>query len=115
MHTQTIQFTIGGSTLEGDLTIPEKPGALILFAHGSGSSRFSPRNRYVATELQKRNFATCLFDLLTKRDEEIDRYTGQLRFDIQLLARRLLRKLEIDASRAASWFSENLNGFSQRR
>lgn len=67
----------------------------MLFAHGSGSSRFSPRNQYVANILQKGNFATLLMDLLTKEEEKIDATTGYLRFDIEMLASRL--------SLAAEW------------
>lgn len=72
-------------------TIGEPPGAhgLIIFAHGSGSSRHSPRNRFVANSLNERGFATLLMDLLTEDEEEIDRRTASLRFDIPLLARRV--------------------------
>jgi putative phosphoribosyl transferase len=80
----------GRVLLRGDLAIPEDAKGLVLFAHGSGSSRKSPRNRYVASELDKRAIATLLFDLLTPHEEEIDSQTGQLRFDIGLLSRRLM-------------------------
>ncbi len=75
--------------LEGELVIPEKATAVIAFAHGSGSSRHSPRNQYVARVLQQGGLATLLFDLLTAEEERIDDVTAELRFDISLLARRL--------------------------
>jgi putative phosphoribosyl transferase len=75
--------------LEGDLIIPEKATAVIAFAHGSGSSRHSPRNQYVARVLQQGGLATLLFDLLTAEEEQVDNVTAHLRFDIPLLARRL--------------------------
>jgi len=75
--------------LHGDLVIPEHAAAVIAFAHGSGSSRHSPRNQYVAGVLQEGGLATLLFDLLTADEERIDARTAHLRFDIALLARRL--------------------------
>ncbi len=75
--------------LEGDLVIPEKATAVIAFAHGSGSSRHSPRNQYVARVLQQGGLATLLFDLLKADEERVDNVTAHLRFDIPLLARRL--------------------------
>lgn len=76
--------------LEGNLYIPENAQGLVLFAHGSGSSRFSPRNRYVAQYLNKGAYATLLFDLLTRSEESTDLITANLRFDIDMLSRRLL-------------------------
>jgi putative phosphoribosyl transferase len=76
--------------LQGTLRFPENPRGIVLFAHGSGSSRHSPRNRYVAQALHSQGIATLLFDLLTREEETIDRLTGQLRFDIDLLAERLV-------------------------
>jgi dienelactone hydrolase len=78
-----------GVELDGDLAVPADPLGIVLFAHGSGSSRLSPRNQQVAGALQARAFATLLFDLLTPEEERIDRVTGHLRFDIGLLAERL--------------------------
>jgi putative phosphoribosyl transferase len=75
--------------LEGNLTRPENAAGLVLFAHGSGSSRHSPRNRFVAGVLQQGGLGTLLFDLLSAQEEQIDRFTRHLRFDIGLLARRL--------------------------
>jgi dienelactone hydrolase len=85
--------------LEGDLVIPEKPRAIIAFAHGSGSSRHSPRNQYVARALQQGGLATLLFDLLTSEEERIDVRTAHLRFDIPMLARRL--------SEATAWLKKD--------
>jgi putative phosphoribosyl transferase len=76
--------------LAGDLEIPPSPIGIVLFAHGSGSSRHSPRNQSVASALQKSNVATLLFDLLTSDEEMIDDLTGHLRFDIPLLSKRLV-------------------------
>ena len=81
---------IGAMGLSGDLSVPEGAAGVVLFAHGSGSSRLSPRNRYVADVLQQGGFATLLMDLLTSEEEEVDLRTRHLRFDIDLLAERLL-------------------------
>lgn len=80
----------GGVALEGDLGVPTNASGLVLFAHGSGSSRKSPRNAYVARVLRDAGVATLLFDLLTGEEEAVDEATGHLRFDIPFLARRLL-------------------------
>jgi len=77
------------ATLPGNLNMPEGSRAIVLFAHGSGSSRFSPRNRLVAEELNVGGLATLLFDLLTPDEHRIDQYSAELRFDIGLLSRRL--------------------------
>jgi len=76
-------------TLRGILTIPEKARSIVLFAHGAGSSRHSPRNQFVGQRLQEAGLATLLLDLLTEDEERIDMYTGRLRFDIPFLAGRL--------------------------
>jgi dienelactone hydrolase len=76
--------------LEGNLVIPADAQGIVLFAHGSGSSRHSPRNRYVASVLQQEGLATLLLDLLTTAEEKIDLRTRQLRFDIGLLTARLV-------------------------
>jgi putative phosphoribosyl transferase len=78
-----------GTILPGDLTLQQGAGGLVLFAHGSGSSRRSPRNRAVAEILHRAGLATLLFDLLTPGEEAVDLRTGHLRFDIELLAERL--------------------------
>src|SRR6266478_9986841 len=76
--------------LQGDLVVPERATGIVLFAHGSGSGRHSPRNRFVASHLQESGLATLLFDLLTEDEEGVDQYTAHLRFDIGLLAERLI-------------------------
>jgi len=88
---ETRAVTIPASEVElaGDLTVPEGAQGVVLFAHGSGSSRHSPRNQFVARQLAEAGLATLLFDLLTPEEEERDRWTGEVRFDVFLLARRL--------------------------
>ena len=81
---------IDGVILQGDLVVPEHAKGLVLFAHGSGSSRFSPRNRAVAADLQNAGFATLLLDLLTAEEERAEAVTRHLRFNIGLLATRLV-------------------------
>ena len=84
-----VRVATGRVTLEGNLVVPDGATGVVLFAHGSGSGRRSPRNRSVAHELQERGLATLLIDLLTADEEAIDRETAHLRFDIGLLAERL--------------------------
>src|SRR5437868_6868080 len=81
----------GAATLGGTLTLPEGARTLVLFAHGSGSSRHSPRNQFVARTLNRAGLATLLFDLLTREEEALDIYTREHRFNIGLLAERLVR------------------------
>jgi pimeloyl-ACP methyl ester carboxylesterase len=85
-----VRVRAGRVTLEGDLQIPEGAVGVVLFAHGSGSSRHSTRNRYVAGQLQAAGLATLLIDLLTLEEEAVDQHTAHLRFDIPLLAERLV-------------------------
>jgi putative phosphoribosyl transferase len=85
-----VTLTTDGTDLQGTLTFPKKTLGAVLFAHGSGSSRLSPRNRYVARVLQEQGIATLLFDLLTRDEEAIDEWTTKLRFDIPLLTKRLV-------------------------
>lgn len=85
-----VQIKIGSALLNGELTIPEKAAGVVLFAHGSGSSRYSPRNQYVARVIRESGVGTLLFDLLTPEEERIDNFTREFRFDIDLLARRLI-------------------------
>lgn len=92
---------IGPNGLEGHLVVPQRPAGVVLFAHGSGSSRHSPRNRYVASVLQQGGFATLLLDLLTAAEEQEHIATGHLRFDVSLLAGRLLE--------ATDWFQQQQN------
>jgi pimeloyl-ACP methyl ester carboxylesterase len=89
-----VKVLAGRVTLEGDLSIPPHPRAVVLFAHGSGSSRFSARNRRVAEQLRERGFATLLMDLLTPNEESLDVHTGEYRFDIGRLAERLVGATE---------------------
>jgi pimeloyl-ACP methyl ester carboxylesterase len=85
-----IYVSAGRVTLEGNLLIPDGARGLVMFAHGSGSSRFSSRNRYVAEVLRRSGVGTLLIDLLTREEETVDMRTAHLRFDIGLLADRLV-------------------------
>ena len=85
-----VKIPVGALLLDGDLDVPTSAPGIVLFAHGSGSSRFSPRNRQVAGVLRDAGLATLLMDLLTPDEERIDEVTRQLRFDIALLAERLV-------------------------
>ena len=101
-----VRIPINSIVLEGNLVIPKGAQGIVIFAHGSGSSRHSSRNKYVAWKLQKEGFGTLLFDLLTAEEERIDMVTAHLRFDIDLLANRLVA--------VTKWFlinfvTENLN------
>ena len=84
----SVRVAAGAVTVEGNLVVPAGAAGVVLFAHGSGSSRRSPRNRAVARALQDRGLATLLIDLLTAEEEAIDLKTAQLRFDIEFLANR---------------------------
>jgi len=85
-----VRVSAGPVTLEGNLGVPAGARGAVLFAHGSGSGRHSPRNRFVARQLREAGLATLLVDLLTGEEETADWYTGHLRFDIGLLAERLV-------------------------
>jgi putative phosphoribosyl transferase len=98
MH-EPVRITTDGVALDGDLAPPPAGGGVVLFAHGSGSSRHSPRNRSVAERLQRAGFGTLLLDLLTAGEEELDRRSRELRFDIGLLARRLVGAVDWLAAR----------------
>jgi putative phosphoribosyl transferase len=89
-NTQEIQVIAGSARLEAFLSVPEQPQGVVLFAHGSGSSRHSRRNQLVAKVLQDASLGTLLVDLLTPAEEQADNITRELRFDINLLAQRLL-------------------------
>jgi putative phosphoribosyl transferase len=101
MDAKDVGIRMAGTALAGTLTVPEGATGIVLFAHGSGSSRHSPRNRYVARVLHERRLATLLMDLLTPEEEESERLTRHLRFDIGLLAERVVgatRWLDEDAT-----------------
>lgn len=89
MTERFVRIPVGHIVLEGDLVVPQEAHGIVLFAHGSGSSRRSPRNRAVAQVLQQAGLATLLFDLLTKEEESVDIVTREFRFDIELLTDRL--------------------------
>ena len=90
MIVDAVRIADGADMLEGDLHIPEDAAGLVIFAHGSGSSRFSSRNRRVAESLHRGQFATLLLDLLTPEEEAVGVHTSQYRFDISRLARRVV-------------------------
>jgi dienelactone hydrolase len=94
-----MEIELPGARLKGALTVPAEARGIVLFAHGSGSSRRSPRNRYVAEVLQRAGLGTLLMDLLTEEEEAIDEYTREYRFDIGLLSERL--------TGAIDWLSHN--------
>jgi putative phosphoribosyl transferase len=117
----TATIPADGVLLEGDLTVPSHPGGIVVFAHGSGSGRFSPRNRAVANVLVNAGLATLLMDLLTAEEEAADLRTGHLRFDVALLGRRVVSTidwladeepgaLENVAVLAREWFRRHLAG-----
>jgi len=85
-----VQIASGAATLAGELNVPASAQGVVLFAHGSGSSRHSQRNQFVARVIRAAGVGTLLFDLLTREEEAVDIYTRHLRFDIQLLAGRLV-------------------------
>lgn len=89
-----IKIPFGGIILNGNLNVPSDAKGIVLFAHGSGSGRFSPRNQYVAKEFNRAKIGTLLFDLLTSDEEEEDMVTAEYRFNIGLLAQRLIGATE---------------------
>jgi putative phosphoribosyl transferase len=91
---RSVQVPVDGAVLEGDLALPAVVRGVVLFAHGSGSSRRSSRNRYVAAGLREAGFATLLVDLLTADEEQVDQHTRQHRFDVPLLSRRLVAAVD---------------------
>ena len=97
---QQVRVPAAGVFVEGDLRVPAEPAGLVIFAHGSGSSRFSTRNRSVAEYLEEHGFATLLLDLLTKEEEQVDQRTTEFRFDVDLLARRVAAAIDWAAARA---------------
>src|SRR5512143_17310 len=89
-----VPITVGSIRLQGVLRMPAAASGIVLFAHGSGSGRRSPRNKYVAERLGETGLATLLFDLLTEDEEAVDAYTAELRFNIPLLTDRLIAATE---------------------
>jgi putative phosphoribosyl transferase len=96
---QTVHIPVDSAELQGQLNVPAAARGLVIFAHGTGSSRHSPRNKYVAQFLQQRAFGTLLFDLLTTHEEQTESAAGEMRFNIELLSGRL--------GRAAAWIRQN--------
>jgi putative phosphoribosyl transferase len=110
---RTVVVTTGSVALEGTLVVPDTARGMVLFAHGSGSSRHSPRNRYVADELHAGGLGTLLVDLLTPNEEIIDLRTREMRFDIGLLAERLVGAVSwLDTEPAARGLPVGLFGAS---
>jgi dienelactone hydrolase len=99
-HTRAVpvQIRAGAALIEGDLTLPDPAQGLVVFAHGSGSSRFSQRNRSVADVLVRAGFATLLLDLLTREEDEVDQRTREYRFDIDRLGYRVVAAVDWTAS-----------------
>jgi dienelactone hydrolase len=95
-----VDILVGGDSLAGDLVVPRNAAGIVIFAHGSGSGRFSSRNRFVARALNAGGFATLLLDLLTEHEDRLDQETAQLRFDIPLLSRRVMGTVDWSRSDA---------------
>jgi putative phosphoribosyl transferase len=91
---RAVKIDLADAVLHGDLTLPEDAKGLVVFAHGSGSSRHSPRNRFVAQRINEEGVGTLLMDLLTQEEERVDEMTRELRFDIGLLARRVAETVD---------------------
>ncbi|HXE91683.1 MAG TPA: dienelactone hydrolase family protein [Terriglobales bacterium] len=91
---RVVRVPAGRALLEGNLNLPANATGIVLFVHGSGSSRYSPRNRHVAEILNRARLATLLFDLLMPEEEEVDEYSTELRFDIPLLSQRVVQAIE---------------------
>ncbi len=96
---KAVRIRVGDAFVEAELRVPPRAGGLVIFAHGSGSSRFSGRNRRVALFLETRGFATLLVDLLTRHEEIIDVQTAEYRFDIPRLAARVVATIDWAAHR----------------
>jgi len=101
MPYEAVHIPVSGVTIEGDLIVPANAIGLVIFAHGSGSSRFSRRNRAVAEVLSGAGFATLLLDLLTREEESADERTGQFRFDIDRLAVRVIAAIDWSGTQRA--------------
>lgn len=100
MIAETVSLAVGATEIRGDLRVPANAAGIVVFAHGSGSSRFSTRNRAVAAALEARAFGTLLLDLLTREEETIDAQTTEFRFDIPRLAGRVVQACDWLGARA---------------
>jgi dienelactone hydrolase len=98
--TEAVRIEVGHVAVDGDLHLPPRPAGLVIFAHGSGSSRFSRRNRAVATALEHAGFGTLLLDLLTRAEDAVDEHTAEYRFDIPLLGQRVIGAVDWAESRS---------------
>jgi putative phosphoribosyl transferase len=94
LHTEEVRFNAAGTYIDADVSVPPNATGMVLFVHGSGSSRNSPRNQFVAAHLRTQGLGTVLMDLLTPTEERADQFTGHLRFDIGFLARRVIAVLD---------------------
>jgi len=109
----TLTIPLDGVALTGELALPKDASGVVLFAHGSGSGRFSRRNRFVAEALQQSGLGTLLVDLLTEEEEKIDRITRHYRFDMDLLATRLVALIDwLRAAKSTGQLSIGLFGAS---
>lgn len=110
---RNVKIPAGGVLLEGELRLPPDPLGIVVFAHGSGSSRFSPRNQAVAATIRSAGVGTLLFDLLTKAEESLDAYTRHIHFDIPLLANRLIATIDwVSDDQSTKGFDVGLFGAS---
>lgn len=112
METTAVTIEIDQATISGDLSLDDRASGVVVFAHGSGSSRHSPRNRAVAEGLNRAGFGTLLLDLLTAEEEQRDLLTGEHRFDIDLLAERLIGAIDWLAEQPAKTIPVGLFGAS---
>ncbi len=110
-HPSEVSIVVGGRAIAASVQVPAQAKGLVLFAHGSGSSRHSPRNRFVADTLNAAGLGTMLLDLLTEQEDEIDRTTAQFRFDIALLADRLIGATRWARQRSPRSRSSRRRGF----
>jgi putative phosphoribosyl transferase len=98
--TESVRIEVGRVSVDGDMHLPPRPAGLVIFAHGSGSSRFSRRNRAVASALEQAGFGTLLLDLLTQAEDAVDEHTAEYRFDIPLLGQRVIGAVDWADSRS---------------
>jgi len=110
LQDRSVRFDVGDAYIDADISIPDGAVSLVVFVHGSGSSRHSPRNQFVASHLRAEGLGTVLMDLLTAAEERADQFSGHLRFDILFLARRVL--MVVDQLRAYASLPVGLFGSS---